>query len=147
MLGVSCSYDTLFTSRPNAYGRLANEVGGRRQHMRNPRRVVITGLGVVAPNGIGKDAFWDALIAGKSGVDYITAFDPSSYPCHVAGEVKDFRPFDFINARRARTMGRFSQFAVAATRMGLEDARLEITPLLSAKAAVCYGTSVAGGGD
>ncbi|PYM46895.1 MAG: beta-ketoacyl-[acyl-carrier-protein] synthase II, partial [Candidatus Rokuibacteriota bacterium] len=81
--------------------------------------MVITGLGVVAPNGIGKDAFWDALIAGKSGVDYITAFDPSSYTCHVAAEAKDFRPFDFMNAKRARTMGRFSQFAVAATRMGL----------------------------
>ena len=115
--------------------------------MRRAHRVVITGLGVVAPNGIGKDAFWDALIAGKSGVDYITAFDPSSYTCHVAAEAKDFRPFDFMNAKRARTMGRFSQFAVAATRMGLEDAHLEITPGLSREAAVCYGTSVAGGGD
>jgi len=115
--------------------------------MRKTRRVVITGLGVVAPNGIGKDASWGALIAGKSGVDYITAFDPSSYPCHVAGEVKDFRPSDFISARRVGTMGRFSQFAVAATRMGLEDANLEITPQLSARTAVCYGTSVAGGGD
>jgi len=115
--------------------------------MRKTRRVVITGLGVVAPNGIGKDAFWDALIAGKSGVDYITAFDPSSYPCHVAAEVKDFRPSDFINSRRARTMGRFSQFAVASTRMGLEDAHLAITPGLSSQVAVCYGTSIAGGGD
>ena len=51
---------------------------------RNSRRVVITGLGVVAPNGIGKDAFWENLIAGKSAVDYITAFDASPYPCQVA---------------------------------------------------------------
>jgi 3-oxoacyl-(acyl-carrier-protein) synthase len=54
--------------------------------VRKSRRVVITGLGVVAPNGIGKDAFWDALIAGKSGIDYISAFDASSYSCQIAGE-------------------------------------------------------------
>src|ERR1700730_17427995 len=132
---------------PHAYGSFQPKSEGESRRMRKTRRVVITGLGVVAPNGIGKDAFWDALIAGKSGVDYITAFDPSSYPCHVAGEVKDFRPSDFISTRRVGTMGRFSQFAVAATRMGLEDANLEITPQLSAKTAVCYGTSVAGGGD
>ena len=54
--------------------------------MKNPRRVVITGLGVVAPNGIGKDIFWQNLVAGKSAIDYITAFDPTPYPCHVAGE-------------------------------------------------------------
>ena len=52
------------------------------------RRVVITGLGVVSPLGIGKDVFWENLIAGKSGVDHITAFDASSYPCRVAAEVK-----------------------------------------------------------
>ena len=115
--------------------------------MRKSRRVVITGLGVVAPNGIGKDAFWDALVAGTSGVDYITAFDPTSYSCQVAGEVRDFIPRDFLSAKLSRTMGRFTQFAVAATRMGLEDARLEITPLLSNQTVICYGTSIAGGGD
>ena len=56
------------------------------------RRVVITGLGVVAPNGIGKDAFWNNLVAGHSAVDYITAFDASPFPCKVAAEVKDFKP-------------------------------------------------------
>jgi len=115
--------------------------------VRKPRRVVITGLGVVAPNGIGKTAFWEALVSGKSGVDYITAFDATPYPCHVAGEVKEFRSADFMSPRKARTMGRFSQFAVAATRMSLEDARLEITLALSRQTAICYGTSVAGGGD
>ncbi|HEY7251618.1 MAG TPA: beta-ketoacyl synthase N-terminal-like domain-containing protein, partial [Methylomirabilota bacterium] len=64
--------------------------------MKNPRRVVITGLGVIAPNGIGKDTFWQNLVAGKSGIDYITAFDPSPYPCHVAGEVRDFDPKAFM---------------------------------------------------
>src|SRR6266545_5284764 len=115
--------------------------------MQKTRRVVITGLGVVAPNGIGKDAFWEALIAGKSGVGYISAFDPTPYACHVAAEINDFRPGDFMSTKKARTVGRFCQFAVAATRLGLEDAQLGITPALSAKTAICYGTSVAGGGD
>ena len=111
------------------------------------RRVVITGLGVVAPNGIGKEAFWESLIAGKSAVDYITAFDPTPYACKVAAEVRNFNPSEFMTARKAKTMGRFSQFAIAATRLALEDARLSITPSLSTEAIVAYGTSVSGGGD
>ncbi len=111
------------------------------------RRVVITGLGVVAPNGIGKEAFWQNLIAGKSGVDWITAFDPTPYPCKVAAEVRDFNPKDFISARKVKMMGRFSQFAVAATRLALDDAKLSITPSLSSEMAISYGTSAAGEGD
>jgi 3-oxoacyl-[acyl-carrier-protein] synthase II len=120
------------------------EKEGTSRIMKNSRRVVITGLGVVSPVGIGKDAFWQSLIAGKSGVDYVTAFDASQYPCRVAAEVKDFRPSDFITTRRAKIMGRFSQFALAATRLALEDAHLSITPALSRRTAICYGTSVAG---
>ncbi len=81
--------------------------------MKNSRRVVITGLGVVAPNGIGKETFWQNLIAGKSAIDYITAFDASPYPCQVAGEIRDFDPKAFMTARKAKVMGRFSQLAVA----------------------------------
>ena len=115
--------------------------------MRNSRRVVITGLGVVAPNGIGKETFWQNLVAGKSAIDYITAFDPSPYPCHVAGEVRDFDPKAFITPRKAKMMGRFSQFAIAATRLAFEDARLSIAPDLSPNTSIFYGTSVNGGGD
>jgi 3-oxoacyl-[acyl-carrier-protein] synthase II len=113
--------------------------------MKSPRRVVITGLGVVSPIGIGKDAFWDSLIAGKSGVDYVRAFDASEYACKVAGEVKDFQPSDhLVSHRRTKIMGRFSQFALAATRLAIEDAHLSITPALSRSTGICYGTSVAG---
>ena len=66
------------------------------------RRVVITGLGVVAPNGLGKDEFWKNLVAGKSAVDYITAFDASSFPCKVAAEVREFSPTDFVSIRNAK---------------------------------------------
>lgn len=108
------------------------------------RRVVITGLGVVAPNGIGKDAFWQSLVAGKSAVDYITAFDPSPFPCKVAAEVRNFNPAEFMSQRRAKEIWRFSQFGVAAARMALEDAKLEITPRNSERVAACFGTCVNG---
>ena len=115
--------------------------------MRRTRRVVITGLGVVAPNGIGKDAFWQNLIAGKSAVDWITAFDPTPFPCRIAAEVRNFNPTDFISLRHAKLMGRFSQFAVAAARLAFEDSRLNVTPETAPRIGVCFGTSAQGGGD
>jgi 3-oxoacyl-[acyl-carrier-protein] synthase II len=111
------------------------------------RRVAITGLGVIAPNGIGKDAFWKSLVAGESAVDFISSFDTSAYPCKVAAEVRDFHATDFMNARTAKVAARFSQFAIAATRLALEDSKLSITSSLSASTSVCYGTSVNGAGD
>lgn len=115
--------------------------------MKDSRRVVITGLGIVSPIGIGKDAFWQNLIAGKSGVDFITSFDPSPYPCHVAAEVKDFDPSDFMRARRAKNAGRFSQFAIAAARLALQDANLDLALEPSERTALCIGTALNGSGD
>ena len=109
--------------------------------MRNGRRVVITGIGVVAPNGIGKQAYWESLVAGKSGVDWITEFDTDPYPCKVAAKVQDFSANDFISHKQARHMGRFSQFAVAACRMALDDAALDLSPSVARQAVVCFGTS------
>jgi 3-oxoacyl-[acyl-carrier-protein] synthase II len=111
----------------------------------NGRRVVITGLGVVAPNGIGKETFWKNLVAGKSAVDYITAFDPSPYPCQVAAEVRDFVPADFMARQHSKVMGRSSQFAVASARLAVEDAGLKIEPGFSSNISVVFGNS--GGGD
>lgn len=115
--------------------------------MKNSRRVVITGLGVVAPNGIGKEHFWQNLIAGKSAIDYIAAFDASAYPCQVAGEVRDFDAKAFMTARKAKMMGRFSQLAIGATRLAFEDARLTISGDLPSSTSIFYGTSINGGGD
>src|SRR2546426_8560053 len=111
------------------------------------RRVVITGLGVIAPNGIGKDAFWSSLLAGKSAVDYVKSFDVSPYLCKVAAEVRQFYPKEFISAKTVKTAARFSQFAVAASRLALDDAKLSIGSSLGADIAICYGTSVSGVGD
>ncbi len=93
-------------------------------------RVVITGLGVLAANGIGKEAFWNSLLAGESGVGPITLFDPSELSCQIAGEVKNFDPLDFIDATlKPRRMGRFSQLSFAATTLALEDAGLTVDEL------------------
>lgn len=85
------------------------------------KRAVITGIGVIAPNGIGKEAFWEALRTGKSGVKKVTSFDVSRYPCQVAGEVNNFNPLDYLDKREAKRMVRVTQFAVAAARMALID--------------------------
>jgi 3-oxoacyl-[acyl-carrier-protein] synthase II len=114
--------------------------------MRNSRRVVVTGLGVVAPNGIGKETFWSNLIAGKSAIDYITAFDPTPYPCHVAGEIRDFDPKDFMHARRTKHRGRFSQFAVAAAKLALADCGIDLGRE-QRRVVACLGTSMNGSGD
>lgn len=115
--------------------------------MKNSRRVVITGLGVVAPNGIGKETFWQNLIAGKSAIDYITAFDPSPYPCHVAGEVRDFDAKAFMHVRRTKHRGRFSQFAVAAAKLALADANIAIGAEQRRRVVACLGNSMNGSGD
>jgi 3-oxoacyl-[acyl-carrier-protein] synthase II len=115
--------------------------------MKNSRRVVVTGLGVVAPNGIGKDTFWQNLIAGKSAIDYITAFDPTPYPCHVAGEVRDFDAKEFMHVRRTKHRGRFSQFAVAAAKLALGDCGIDLGAEPQRRVVACLGTSMNGSGD
>jgi 3-oxoacyl-[acyl-carrier-protein] synthase II len=90
-------------------------------------RVVVTGVGAVTPLGIGVDAFWSSLTAGRSGIRTIQHFDASNLDVRIAGEVPDFVPKDFIDFKAARRMDRFAQFAVASARQAIEDAGLEIT--------------------
>jgi 3-oxoacyl-[acyl-carrier-protein] synthase II len=90
------------------------------------QRVVVTGMGVVSPFGVGLEPFWDGLAAGRSAVGRITHFDPGDYPCQVAAQVPDFDPRAFIDFKEAWRMSRTSQFAVAAARMAVEHAGLRI---------------------
>ncbi len=90
------------------------------------RRVVVTGLGVVTPIGIGLGAFWDSLVSGRSGIGPITRFDASEYPSRIAGEVKGFDPLDYLDAKEIRKVGTFIQYAVAAAREAKSDANLQI---------------------
>ena len=90
-------------------------------------RVVITGMGVIAPNGIGLEAFWESLLAGRSGIGPITLFDPVDLKSQIAGEVKGFDPQEYIEPElKPKRMARHTQFAYAATMMALRDAGLEI---------------------
>lgn len=117
-------------------------------HLTNPRqRVVITGLGVIAPNGIGKDRFWNAVVTGKSGIRKITDFDTSDLYCKIAGQVTDFHAGDFISQRHILRAGRFSQFAVACAKMAVNDSGLDIPALDPFRAGAVFGTSLAGNGN
>ncbi|MFC1667198.1 beta-ketoacyl-ACP synthase II [Candidatus Omnitrophota bacterium] len=108
-------------------------------------RVVITGLGVIAPNGVGKKAFWDALKEGRSGIRRITRFDPSPFPTQFAGEV-DFNPTDFISEKQMKRMDRTSHLAVSAAKMAVQDARLNIQDYDPERIGVTIGTAMAGHG-
>jgi 3-oxoacyl-[acyl-carrier-protein] synthase II len=85
------------------------------------QRIVVTGMGLLTPLGIGIDAFWNGLVEGRSGVRRITLCDPGDSPCTIAGEVPEFEPRDYMEAKEARRVSRASQFAVAAARMALAD--------------------------
>jgi 3-oxoacyl-[acyl-carrier-protein] synthase II len=108
------------------------------------RRVVITGMGVIATNGIGVEDFWDSLVHGRSGVKRITHFDACHYSCQVAGEVKDFDPANYMSPRSAKRMDKFCQFAVACSRMALEDAKIEITEKNCNRIGIVLGSALGG---
>ena len=90
------------------------------------RRVVVTGLGAVTPIGNNVDDFWEAVKAGKIGFDHITKFDTTDYKCHIAAELKDFNPQDFMDRKAAKRMEPFSQYAVAAAKQAIDDSGLDI---------------------
>src|SRR5271169_2931214 len=89
------------------------------------RRVVVTGIGAVSPNGIGTEAFWDATRAGVSGIGPITRFDASEFAVRVAGEVKGFREEDYVTAKDRPHVSRVAPLAIAATAEALESAGLD----------------------
>ncbi|NWF54162.1 MAG: beta-ketoacyl-ACP synthase II [Syntrophaceae bacterium] len=106
------------------------------------RRVVVTGIGVVSPIGIGKNAFWHSLINGRSGIGPITHFDASSYPCKIAAEVHDFHATDFIDAKSASRMARGSAFAIASIRSAFEDSKLDLSNEDPYQLGLSYGTAL-----
>lgn len=108
------------------------------------RRVVITGLGLVTAIGQNLDDFWNNLITGQSGIDHIDCFDASAFPTRIAAQVRDFKAEDYIPRKDARRMDRFVQFACAAARMAVDDARLEISPEESNRMGVWIGSGIGG---
>jgi 3-oxoacyl-[acyl-carrier-protein] synthase II len=108
------------------------------------QRAVITGLGVIAPNGIGKERYWQALVTGRSGIRKISRFDTSAYPVKTGGEVLDFDPADYMERKKARMLSRFAQFALAASRMALEDAALIVENEDPYRVGIAIGTALGG---
>ena len=107
-------------------------------------RVVITGLGVVTPVGIGKEKFWTALKSGTNGIGKITRFDATGYTVQIAGEVADFDPALFIDKKELKRMDRYTHFALAATKLAIDDAALDIDKIDGDRAGVFVGSGIGG---
>jgi 3-oxoacyl-[acyl-carrier-protein] synthase II len=107
-------------------------------------RVVITGMGAITPLALTVEETWAGLIAGRSGVDYLTQIDTSGHDMKFGGEVKDFDPIEYMDFKAARRMERFSHFAVAATREALENAQLGIEDVDAEEIGVLIGTAIGG---
>jgi len=108
------------------------------------RRVVVTGVGLISPVGIGTEETWQAILQGRSGIGPITAFDASAFACRIAGEVKGFQPENFIERKELKRMGRFIQFAIAATEFAVRASRLQVTPDNSERVGVYIGSGIGG---
>ncbi len=109
-----------------------------------PRRVVITGIGCVTPIGTGAQGLWSGLQRGRSAVRRIDRFDPSPFRSHIAAQVDDFDPMDYMEAARVKRTDRFAQFSVAAARLALEDAALDPASLDGDRVAVQIGSALGG---
>ncbi len=108
------------------------------------RRVVVTGVGLLTPLGIGTQASWDAIRAGKCGIGPITQFDASAFSCRIAGEVKNFDPAHYIEKKEIKKMGRFIQFAIAASECALADSGLKVQPEDAEQVGVYIGSGIGG---
>jgi 3-oxoacyl-[acyl-carrier-protein] synthase II len=108
------------------------------------RRVVVTGVGLVSPVGMGTQANWDALCAGTSGIGPITRFDAAAFSTRFAGEVKNFDPLQFIEKKELKKMDIFIQFAVAASQFAMDDAKLTIDAALAPRIGVFIGSGIGG---
>ncbi|MFH1428645.1 MAG: beta-ketoacyl-[acyl-carrier-protein] synthase family protein [Candidatus Margulisiibacteriota bacterium] len=107
------------------------------------RRVVVTGIGVLASNGVGKDAFWEALKKGQSGVKAISRFDASGYRSQIAGEI-DIDPLQYLTSKRAKHLSFFTQLAIIASKEAMEDSGLDLSKISLEDVGVVFGTAAGG---
>jgi 3-oxoacyl-[acyl-carrier-protein] synthase II len=108
------------------------------------RRVVVTGVGLVSPLGVGTDATWQAAIAGRSGIGPITLFDTSRYSTRIAGEVKHFDPLEWLDKKDVKKCGRFIQFALAGAIMAVHESGLAVGPHNASRVGVIIGSGIGG---
>ncbi|MEK6545398.1 MAG: beta-ketoacyl synthase N-terminal-like domain-containing protein, partial [Nitrospinota bacterium] len=108
------------------------------------KRVVVTGLGMITPLGIGVEKTWEAICRGESGIGHITKFDTKDFPTRIAGEVKDFNPSDYIDKKEIKKMDTFIHYALASAIMAVEDSKLKITDEISERVGVLVGAGLGG---
>src|SRR5215472_11240509 len=106
----------------------------------SPRRVAVTGLGLVSPLAIGNSGNWDALLAGKSGIGPITRFDASRFSSRIAGEVKGFDPSLYIEKKEIKKMDFFIHYAMGAAHLAMEDSGVQVTDANRERFAVVVGS-------
>ena len=109
-----------------------------------PRRVVVTGVGLLSSVGNNTEECWDALRKGRNGISTITLFDAAAFSCRIAGEVKNFDPLLFLERKEVRRMGRFIQFAIAASQFALDASGLKVTPEDAESVGVYIGSGIGG---
>jgi 3-oxoacyl-[acyl-carrier-protein] synthase II len=108
------------------------------------RRVVVTGIGMISPLGIGNDATWQGLLEGRSGIGRITKFDPSAFACRIAGEVKGFNPEDWIEKKEVKKSDTFIHYAIAAAQMAVDDSGLDTRKEDADRFGVIIGSGIGG---
>lgn len=108
------------------------------------RRVVVTGVGLVSPVGIGTEETWKAILAGQSGVGPITHFDTTGFSATIAAEVKNFDPLQFVEKKELKKMGRFIQFAMAAAQFAMDQSGLKVGPEMAHRVGVFIGSGIGG---
>jgi len=108
------------------------------------RRVVVTGVGLLSSVGIGTEATWQGILAGKSGIGPITAFDATLFSCRIAGEIQGFDPASYIEKKEIKKMGRFIQFAIAAADCATSSAGLRVDPAEAENVGVYIGSGIGG---
>jgi beta-ketoacyl-acyl-carrier-protein synthase II len=117
--------------------------GNGRDH-NGRRRVVVTGMGTLNPLGNSVEEFWEGALAGRSGVDWLTSVDSTGYEVHIAGEVKNFVPEEYIDRKEARRMSRFTQLALASTKQALANAQLDVAREDPYRVGVLFGNGMGG---
>jgi len=110
----------------------------------NKRRVVVTGLGMISPLGIGNDANWQGLLEGRSGIGRITKFDPSAYACQIAGEVRGFEPEKWIEKKEVKKSDTFIHYAIAAAQMAVDDSGMDMAKEDGDRVGVVIGSGIGG---
>ncbi|GCL35298.1 beta-ketoacyl-ACP synthase II [Sphaerospermopsis sp. FACHB-1094] len=108
------------------------------------KRVVVTGVGAITPIGNNPSEYWEGLLSGRNGIDYITAFDASKHDCRIAGEVKNFDPHEYMERKEAKRTDRFAQFAIAGAKQAISDAQLVINDLNAEQIGVMIGSGIGG---